>query len=324
LPEGRFAVKLSELLGQTRAVARLKDLVASERVPPALLLQGPRGVGKASAALAFHAALNCSKRKTDSCGECPSCRSIANQTDPDLQRIDAQYQAGLRDEDSEKQRSIRIDTMRHAIEKASLRSFQGRWKTAVVEDAHLLEIAAANAMLKTLEEPPPKTVWVLTTHRPGDLLGTIRSRCQTVNFGPLDEASIVDALTAAGTDEPAARGAAALCEGSAARALELLEAPLPDPSEWISDPMGPFALVDGLPRELHLARPAAEKHLHRIAWFIREKRGREGYRSAPVRSVLRQLDDLRRALRSNADPKLVVELAALRLQQLRSVGAIPS
>ncbi|OIO06401.1 MAG: DNA polymerase III subunit delta' [Elusimicrobia bacterium CG1_02_63_36] len=317
-------MKLSELVGQDRAGRRLKDLVVSERVPPALLFQGPRGVGKAGAALALYAALNCSKRKTDSCGECPSCASVANGADSDLHRVDSAYQAGLRDEETAKQRSIRIDTVRHAIEIAGLRSFLGRWKAVIIEDAHLLEKAAANAMLKALEEPPPKTVWILTTHRPGDLLGTIRSRCQTLNFGPLGIDALIAILGTRGIDEAAARAAAPLAEGSARRALELIETPPASPSDWISDPMGPFTLADALPKELHLARPVAEKHLHRIAWFIREKRGTQGYRFAPVRSVLREIDELHGALKSNADPKIIVELAAFRLQQLHSIGGFPS
>lgn len=311
-------MKFSEILGQDRAVGRLKELAASQRVPPALLFQGPRGVGKASAAGALYAALNCTKRKTDACGNCPSCTTAAGGVDADFHRIDAAYQAGLRAEDKAKQRSIRIDTIRHAIETVGMRSFQGRWKAAVVEDAHLLEISAANAMLKALEEPPPKTVWILTTHRPGDLPATIRSRCRTVSFGPLS-AQVLGGILGEG-----AANAISLAEGSLARARELLDDASEDPGAWISDPMGPFRLVDALPRELHLARPAAEKQLHRIAWFIREKRGVDGYRSAPVRSVLRELDELRKSLKANADPKLIVELAALRLQQLHAVGGVPA
>ncbi|PCI40132.1 MAG: hypothetical protein COB53_02020 [Elusimicrobia bacterium] len=311
-------MKISEILGQDRAVGRLRELVSSGRVPPALLFSGPRGVGKALAALAFYTALNCSKRKTDSCGSCPSCLCASSGADADLYRINSAYQAGLRGEEKEKQRSIRIDTIRHAIETVSLRSFLGKWKAAIVEDAHLLEISAANAMLKTLEEPPAKTIWILTTHRPGDLLSTIRSRCQTISFGPLSTGVLTQIL---GEDKA---DAIARAEGSSARALELMGDDVESPGEWISDPMGPFRLVDALPRELHLARPAVEKQLHRIAWFIREKRGIEGYRSAPVRSVLRELEELRRALKSNADPKIIVELAALRLQQLQSVGDIPA
>ena len=311
-------MKLSELLGQDRAVRRLQEFVSQQRVPPTLLFQGPNGVGKSLAAKAFYTALNCSKRKTDSCGTCPSCVAAANGADADLHYIDSAYQAGLRDEEIEKQRTIRIDTIRHAIETVSMRSFLGKWKAVIIEDAHMLEIKAENAMLKALEEPPAKTVWILTTHRPGDLLPTIRSRCQTVSFGPLSDEVLISILGDGAADT------VSLAEGSLSRARTLMEDEIESPDSWISDPMGPFRLVDSLPGKLHLARPVVDKHLHRISWYIREKRGTEGYRSAAVRSVLRELDELRKSLKSTADPKLIVELAALRLQQLHSVGGIPA
>ncbi|MFH1725886.1 MAG: DNA polymerase III subunit delta' [Elusimicrobiota bacterium] len=321
-------MSLSAIAGQERPLRRLKSLLASRRLPPALLFQGPRGVGKAATALQLAKALNCSKRKTDCCdtgaGACRGCQAAEKGIDPDIHRVDAAYQAALLEEDAAKQRSIRIDTVRHLIADLEMRSLEGRWKAAILDDAHTLVPAAANAMLKALEEPPLRTLWILVTHRPGELLSTIRSRCQQIPFGPLPVERVAELLAARGVAADEAQAAARLAEGSLGRAIELIEDPQPEPAAWLSDPLAPFKLADELPRGLALARPVVEERLRRMAWHVRSSRGPEGFASSAVRAVLRELSELRRALRSNADPRLVLELAALQLQRLKAAGGLPS
>ncbi|MDE2291456.1 MAG: hypothetical protein KGL53_05180, partial [Elusimicrobia bacterium] len=99
----------------------------------------------------------------------------------------------------------------------------------------------------------------------------------------------------------------------------LVDAPAVDPTSWASDPLSPFSLAEALPRELHLARPRAEAVLDGAAGWLRRERGTGVYGSSAARFVLRDLAGLRRALRRNADPRLVVELAVLRLQELEAV-----
>ncbi|MFH2203522.1 MAG: AAA family ATPase [Elusimicrobiota bacterium] len=279
-----------EILGQERAVSLLKNLLKSRRIPPALLLRGPRGTGKAAAARAFADALHCDKDKIDACGGCASCDASAKGLDPDLYRVNAEFQAALLDEEPAKQRSIKVDTVRHLLGRLEMRSAPGRWKVAILENAHLLVPAAANALLKTLEEPPPRTLWLLATHRPDELLSTVRSRCQEVPFMP-----------------PPIRNF-----------RKLLDAELPDPAGWLNDPMAPFRLAESLPRELHLARPLASRHLRQMAVYLRASRGLAGYARGAVRIVHRELAEMQQALEANADPRLIIELSALRLQQLES------
>lgn len=289
-------MNLAALPGQPRAVKLLRRLLKTRALPPALLFTGPQGAGKAAAAWAFAKALNCTAHDDDCCAlsdPCPSCSAAERGLDPDLQRIDAAFQGALREEDAAKQKSLRIDTLRHVLRVFEMRSLEGRWKTAVLLDAHTLVEEAANAMLKGLEEPPPRAAWILVTHRPAELLATVRSRCQPVRF-----AAVAQAL--APFDEAA---------GS--------------PADWVKDPMAPFTLAEGLPRELHLARPRAEALLDLAGGWLRAERGRQVYASGPARFVLRDLEALRSALRRNADPRLVVELAAIRLQELDGVERIP-
>ena len=316
---------LSDIRGQARALKGLSTLLSTRRLPPALLFIGPSGVGKSSAALEFAKALNCAEDALDACGLCASCASADKGTDPDLVRVDAAYQAGLLGEEEAKQRSIRVDTVRHLISGLELRSLDGRWKTAIVEDAHLLVTAAANAMLKALEEPPARTLWILVTHRPELLLDTIRSRCQVVRFSPLSPGLLASLLAERGVPGKEAHGLARTSEGSLGRALALraaaeAEGRIPDPAEWLTDPLAPIRLAEGLPKELHLSRPAVEEHLRRMAWHLRSTHGTDGYASASVRALLREFAGLRKALQSNADPRLVLQLAALGLERAVAKG----
>lgn len=100
-----------------------------------------------------------------------------------------------------------------------------------------------------------------------------------------------------------------------ARALSYLQKPPADPAGWVKDPMAPFTMAEDLPRELHLARPEVRERLHQMAWHLR-RRGVAGYSIAAVRAVQRELAGMHRALAANAYPRLVLELSALRLQQL--------
>ena len=248
---------------------------------------------------------------------CPSCLQAEKGLDPDIQVVNAAYQASIAQEDPAKQRSIKIDTLRHLIKDFGLRSMFGRWKTAIIEDAHLLVTEAANAMLKSLEEPPARTLWILVTHQSERLLGTIRSRCQRVPFSPLPKETVARFLEDRGCPPEEAASLARRSGGSPGRALALRENPLPDPADWAGDPLAPFRLAETLPRELHLSRPLVEAQLGRMAWHLR---GREDGLSFRSRAALRELMSLRKALASNADPRLVLELAALKLQQAAGMG----
>ncbi|MFA6092217.1 MAG: hypothetical protein WCU88_01520 [Elusimicrobiota bacterium] len=314
---------LSSVLGQERALGRLRKMLSSRRIPPALLFTGPQGVGKKKAAFEFAKALNCEAPdfvQQDSCDRCPSCGQADKGLDADLRIVDMAYQAALREEEGAKQRTLRVDTVRHAIHETEMRSLMGRRKTMIVEDAHLLAEEGANALLKSLEEPPEGTLWILLTHQPHRLLGTIRSRSQVVRFSPLTvdavrtillrlpQEEVEASLEQSSIDTTDASWAAHRAEGSMHRALALLKKECPDPEQWLEDPLAPFRLSESLPKELHLSRPLVEEHLLRMTRHLRSRR------DARARKVARELSGFRSALASNADPRLTLELAALTLQ----------
>ena len=199
-----------DVLGHGRLTSLLARSIGGGTLPPSLLFTGPSGVGKRKTAVALAQVLNClTPAGGDACGRCAACTRIARGVHPDVLVIEP-GDTGL----------IRIDPIRDAIDRAGYRPFEGRRRVVIIDEADALLPQAQNALLKTLEEPPPSSVFVLVTARPDVLLPTVRSRCPQLRFRPLDEDDIAAALIARGHGEAEARAVAAGAEGSLGRALE--------------------------------------------------------------------------------------------------------
>lgn len=169
------------LLGQEAAVEALRSAIASERIGHAYLFVGPRGVGRAPAAMALAASVNCPYR---GCGTCDVCRKVLRKTHPDVHLVSAE--GG----------QIVVDQVRAIREDAARAPFEGLMKVFIIDEAERLNPAAANALLKVLEEPPASALFVLMTETPDDMLPTVSSRCRRVDFVPLGASEIVEILTA--------------------------------------------------------------------------------------------------------------------------------
>jgi DNA polymerase III subunit delta' len=155
------------------AVEHLRTAWAGKRLAHALLLQGPEGVGKASLASWLAAAVLCERSAggaLDVCGQCTSCALINARSHPDLLWVAPE----------EDKQQIAIDQMRAAADRLTRTSYRRGYKVVVVNPAHQMTPAAANAILKTLEEPQPPCLLILATSQPSQLLPTVRSRCQKV------------------------------------------------------------------------------------------------------------------------------------------------
>ena len=159
-----------EVVGQDHIVRTLRSQVKNGRLSHAYLFCGPRGTGKTSTALVLARAANClSPVNGDACGECEYCRKIKNHENADIVEIDAASNNG-------------VDEIRELRERIRYMPSLGNYKVYIIDEVHMLSVAAANALLKTLEEPPEYVIFILATTEPHKLLGTIISRCQKFDF----------------------------------------------------------------------------------------------------------------------------------------------
>ena len=161
-----------DLVGQETIALTLTNALKQEKIATAYLFTGPRGTGKTSSARILAKSLNCltSDRPTpDPCGKCEACLTIAKGTALDTIEIDAASNTG-------------VDNIREIIERSRFAPVQCRYKIYAIDECHMLSTAAFNALLKTLEEPPPRVVFILATTDPQRVLSTIISRCQRFDY----------------------------------------------------------------------------------------------------------------------------------------------
>jgi DNA polymerase-3 subunit delta' len=230
---------LSTVLAQPIAVETLRRALASGKVHHAYLFDGPDGVGKERAAFGLAQALLCEKRRpeeSEACGACSACKRVvvsdgqARSIHPDLVVLErgryAPVQIGRRTPETQ---DLSIDQIRTLVlTRAAFASHEGRAKVFILRRAEELSVSAANALLKTLEEPGQGTHFVLLTAQAGVLLSTIRSRTQRVRFAPLPEGVVAKLLAARGVAEDEAVAIAKLSRGSMSLATSFAD---PDESE---------------------------------------------------------------------------------------------
>lgn len=320
----------------------LKTLIARAALrgslPPSLIFAGPSGIGKAMVALALAQFVNClSPAGEDACGECASCRRIVRDVHADVMRI-APGDSG----------SIKIDQIRDAIERSAYRPFEGRRRVVIIDQAEQMVLQAQDAILKTLEEPPNASTFILVTDTPDMLLPTIRSRCQRLRFGRLSPADVAEVLLHGhGYAEADAHAAASLSDGSVGQALEegsedfaeardaalqLLEtvADHPPPARRIAGSMGlpgatrgkadrhalgqSLRALSSMLRDLGaLDAQAEERALANADLRPRLERLRRAFDSRRTLDAFAAVDRALNALDRNASPKIVADWLAFQL-----------
>lgn len=246
----------TQIEGQTHALSVLERAVTQGRVHHAYLFTGPDGVGKTQTALALAAVLNCKTRTEDGpfapqCGKCTNCVRIQSEQHPDLHVVRPEGQ------------NIKISQVRVVQKAAQQRPYEARYQVVVIDEAHRLTEEAANALLKTLEEPPLSMRIILVTSKPHLLLDTIRSRCQLLQFSnlPSEVVTRLLSLQAAAQDaKPSTLEVAArLGEGSLGRATRLLESGLLERRETLVEMLKDLSRNQPAPLFQHAERLAKNR-----------------------------------------------------------------
>ena len=171
-----------DVIGQRPITQTLQNAIAQKRVAHAFLFTGPRGVGKTSTARILAKALNCEKGpQMNPCNQCPACKEISEGNSIDVIEIDGASNRG-------------IDEVRELRENVRYTPAKSRYKIFIIDEVHMLTLPAFNALLKTLEEPPPHIVFIFATTEPHKIPATILSRCQRYDFKRIPSGEIVQHL----------------------------------------------------------------------------------------------------------------------------------
>ncbi|MBW2733319.1 MAG: DNA polymerase III subunit delta' [Deltaproteobacteria bacterium] len=317
----------SHIIGQRHAEECLQRAMGAAKVAHAYLFAGPEGVGKAAMARAFFCALNCDEAPNTGCGHCESCSRAATGVHPDL--IVLEKDGAF----------IKIDQVRALEERLGFPPHQARWRVVLINDAHLLNANAANALLKSVEEPRPGTLFTLITSALHKMMPTLISRCQRVRFGPLTDAEVLEVLRQnnqdGDVDEASLTRASSVSEGSPARALQLLESDALEELRHTRDALfraaqdnsaaGTFSAVQEAGKDrailhqvLELMRVHLRDGLLLAAGIDRPLLDANLLAPSGVDALLRQIRAVQRAdaaLLSNANPSLTLETLVFELNR---------
>lgn len=344
------ATGFNAIVGQPNPVRLIRTYLRHGTVPHALLFTGDDGVGKKMTATAFAMACNCLTLKSalsphlpldavDACGDCTPCRKIAGDHHPDIIRIAPLSSV------------IKIAQIRMLLQTLTRRPNEADRRVVILSEAQSMNAEAGNALLKVLEEPPNRTLLVLTGRHPSEVLPTVVSRCRHIRFSPLPAADVRRLLEAGGgSDSKSVETVAALCGGSYTRAQRLSDRRWLDRREWIVRTMESHMAGGRIPEirawlafseMLSKKKDLIEESLEIVTIWLRDllivrfdpgrviNQDRLEALSAAAEwigpdQLIRQIDAVERALaalRSNMNPRLTLDAMVVRMAGARCPGS---
>jgi DNA polymerase III subunit delta' len=334
----------NDIFGQDRAIETLRRAYLADRLSHGLIFVGPAGVGKATTARALAGLFLCENPKEDAaCGKCASCVVLATGNHPDYHVITKELIRVHDETGKSKGIELSIKVIRpELIDPAGRKPAMGRGKVFVVEQAELMNAAAQNSMLKTLEEPAGRALIILLTDQLGSLLPTIRSRCQPIRFAALDTKVVQRELEKRGIGRQEAADAARFADGSLGMALKWLEdgvvdharqleemlesamagrdgGDLPDWLKTVSDEYGERQLKrDPLSSKDQATREAIGLYLHLASQFFRGRLTEmdEGGGMETLCGAIDAVAQAERYLDSNVNIALIFQQFQVRLNSL--------
>ncbi len=244
----------------TAVLERFTRLQQAKRLAHAYLFVGSMDAGKTQTALSVAQLVNCEAADDRPCGQCASCNKIANGNHPDVYMLGPDDEAG----------SIKIDAIRFLLSRVQLRPFEAKKKVFIIRDVEQMTLEAANALLKTLEEPSMNTLMILTTSLPEANLDTIRSRCHTVQFFPVSVNRIAEVLAQEGVEARMASFVAVYADGCLGKARKLASEGILLRKNRIIDQMLFSARSDEFLKELSGDKVAVVEALNVMMSFFRD------------------------------------------------------
>jgi DNA polymerase III subunit delta' len=313
-------MSFQNILGHKKALLHLKNLKQTNRIPPGLLFYGPKGIGKCLVAKEFAKSLVCQNDNLENgaCDNCPSCQQADKGIHLDITLADFDYQAQLLDDNPEKQQHIKIETVRELCSKSQQKSMSSFWKVFIIDSAETMLPAAANAMLKLLEEPPPQTLWILVSTRKDSLLSTIVSRTQAIEFSPLSAENVREILIKNDIALAKAQELSLVSEGSINRAFEINEILETVESMDKNSPLYAFDISKGLSKQLAVARTESRLLIELLikdaysAWKCEEK----SLKRKKLKAAIKELFDYKKLIDKNVSPQNVLSTALLEFESL--------
>lgn len=317
-----------DIAGHTGVINILQNMLASGRMPHALLFTGPAGIGKMLVARILAAALLCAGEASKPCGECLSCQKARQKSHPDL--IIVPNEGG----------SLKIDQVRGLQQEVALTPYYGKGRVFIIEEAERMTAQAANSLLKLLEEPPAGTVFILTASSPYALLPTIVSRCRIMPFQPLSYQALTDLLTKQGADSRQAAMAARFSGGrvgmalatlapggldlrdQAAQIIEALPTAGPDLVWQLSGTLDKMESEDFLQllrnfsyilRDLMVIKLGQEELLYNADISERLGQMADAWEEGRLTGALADVGQANRAIESNANTRLICEALLIKL-----------
>ena len=342
-----------QVVGQDRVVSLLRHSLEKGAIAHAYLLVGPPHVGKMTLAINLAQALNCEVAEPP-CGECTSCQKIASAKHPDVQII------GLTSNNNSAEAKLRveisIDQIREMQHSANLPPFEGRHKVFIIDGAELLSNEAANCLLKTLEEPVGRVIFVLLTSNDGLLPATVVSRCQRLELLPLAASEVEAVLNSGwGVELQKAQLLARLSHGclgwalSAAsddsllelraerisRVLDISNADYEERFTYAAQLATQFSQSRGLVqeildlwldwwRDLLLVKVGYSDTITNVDQLATLNEIAKGYNLAQIRAVINSIQAAGEQLGQNANPRLVLEVLMLDIPVGGAVGKTPA
>ncbi len=339
-----------QIVGQTRVVSLLQRSLEQGSLAHAYLFVGLPHVGKMTLALNLAQALNCETAEPP-CGECDSCQKIASAKHADVQIIGLNPNS-VDSVETKSRAEIGINQIRQMQHSSSLPPFEGKYKVFIIEDAEQLSIEAANCMLKTLEEPADRVIFILLTSNDRLLPSTVISRCQRLELSPLAPEEVESALiTRWGVEAAKAKLLARLCHGclgwalSAAvdagllqqraekieRLLDIISADYEGRFVYAAQLVTQFSQNRGLVyevldlwldwwRDLLLVKAGCSDAITNIDFLSKLVEMARGYSLVQIKAVIGSIQAAREQLGQNANPQLALEVLMLGIPKIESGG----